>query len=296
MSLPTADELPATRGEWEARLDRLIQENRFTISAFFPLNGIVLLVASAEGWLPDPLAFNGLLILTGVFVMRSPLIVGLLPVADRRAVTGVGALTAYAYLIESVGVRTGWPYGEFAYQVDLGPTIGGVPLGLPVFFIPLVVNAYLLVLLLLGDRARRTAVRLLTVIALVLTIDVVLDPGAVALGFWTYPNPGPGVLGGTLSSLGGFYGVPVSNYLGWVLSATVAVVALDWGFDTDRLRARLTSCPFMLDDMVSFVVLWGGINLWFANYLPVLVAAVIGVGLWHTDRFDANLFAAQFRR
>ena len=294
MSLPTAEELPATRGEWERRLDRLIEENRFTISAFFPLNGIVLLIASAEGWLPEPVAFNGLLILTGVFVMRSPLIVGLLPVADRRAVTGVGALTGYAYLIESVGLRTGWPYGEFSYQVDLGPTVGGVPLGLPVFFIPLVVNAYLLVVLLLGDRARRAAVRLLSVIALVLTIDVVLDPGAVALGFWTYPAPGAGVFGGTLSSLGGFYGVPLSNYQGWVLSATVAVVALDWAFDTERLRTRLADCPFMLDDMVSFVILWGGINLWFGNYLPAAVAVAIGFGLWRTDRFDMNLFAAEF--
>lgn len=294
MSLPTAAELPETRGEWEARLDRLVRENRFTISAFFPLNGVVLLVASAEGWLPEPLAFNGLLILTGVFVMRSPLIVGLLPVADQRAVTGVGLLTLYAYGIEFLGVSTGWPYGEFSYQVDLGPTVGGVPVGLPVFFIPLVVNAYLLVLLLLGDRARRTVVRLLTVIALVLAIDVVLDPGAVALGFWVYGDPGPSVLGGALSSVGGFYGVPLSNYQGWVLSAAVAVVALDWGFDTAALRSRLEACPFMLDDMVSFVILWGGINLWFANFLPAVVACLIGLGLWRADRFDANLLAAQY--
>ena len=295
MSLPTSAELPATRREWETRLDRLVRDNRFTISAFFPLNGIVLLIASAEGWLPEPLAFNGLLILTGVFVMRSPLLVGLLPVTDRRAAIGVGLLTAYAYGIEFVGVTTGWPYGAFSYQVDLGPTVAGVPLGLPVFFIPLVVNAYLLTLLLLGDRARQGAVRLPAVIALVLVIDVVLDPGAVAVGFWQYGEPGPAVFGGVLSSLGGFYGVPVSNYQGWVLSATVAVVALDWGYDTSALLARVESCPFMLDDMVSFVILWGGINVWFGNYLPAAVAVLIGVGLWRTDRFDANLVAAQFR-
>ena len=267
--------LPRTRAAWEARLERLVRENRFTISVFFPLNGVVLLLASAEGVLPSPVAFNGFLILLGTAVMRSPLAVGLLRVTDRRAAIGVGALTLYSYAIEYVGVHTGRPYGEFFYGVDLGPIVAGVPLGLPIFFIPLVMNAYLLCLLLLGDRAASTAVRLLAVIATVIAMDVVLDPGAVALGFWVYPNGGA------------FYGVPLSNYAGWILSATVAVVALDWGYDRTMLRDRLDDCEFLLDDLVSFVILWGGINAWFGNWLVVCVAGLFGIGLLRTDRFDA---------
>ena len=267
--------LPQTRAAWETRLERLVRENRFTISVFFPLNGIVLLLASAEGVLPPPVAFNGVLILLGTAVMRSPLAVGLLRVTDRRAATGVGLLTLYSYAIEYVGVHTGRPYGEFFYGVDLGPIVGGGPLGLPIFFIPLVMNAYLLCLLLLGGRAASTAVRLLAVIATVVTMDVVLDPGAVALGFWVYPNGGV------------FYGVPLSNYAGWILSATVAVAALDWGYDRELLRDRLDDCEFLLDDLVSFVILWGGINAWFGNWLPVCVAGLLGIGLLRTERFDA---------
>ena len=269
------DRLPRSRAAWETRLERLVRENRFTISVFFPLNGIVLLLASAEGVLPPPVAFNGVLILFGTAVMRSPLAVGLLRVTGRRAAIGVGLLTLYSYAIEYVGVHTGRPYGEFFYGVDLGPILGGVPLGLPIFFIPLVMNAYLLCLLLLGDRAASTAVRLLAVITTVITMDVVLDPGAVALGFWVYPNGGV------------FYGVPLSNYAGWVLSATVAVVALDWGYDRTMLRERLDDCEFLLDDLVSFVILWGGINAWFGNWLAVCVAGLFGIGLLRTDRFDA---------
>ncbi|MFB6089548.1 MAG: bisanhydrobacterioruberin hydratase, partial [Halobellus sp.] len=268
---------PRSRDGWERRLERLIRENRFTISVFFPLNGIVLLLASAEGLLPAPLAFNGLLILLGTAVMRSPLVVGVLPITDRRAATGVGLLTLYAYGIEYLGVHTGIPYGDFYYGVDLGPALAGVPLGLPIFFIPLVMNSYLLCLLLLGERAARRGVRLAAVIAAVLTMDLVLDPGAVALGFWVYPNGGA------------FYGVPLSNYAGWVLSATVAVVALDWGYDRRALLDRLEDCEFLLDDLVSFVILWGGINAWFGNWIPVACAAVFGLGLLKTDRFDTPL-------
>ncbi|MFC7098257.1 bisanhydrobacterioruberin hydratase [Halobaculum marinum] len=285
--------LPADRREAEGALDALVRENRFTISVVFPLVGAVLLVASAEGvfdgTLLEPLAFNGGMILLGTLVMRSPLVVGLAPLVGRRELAGIGLLSAYAYGIEYVGVTTGWPYGEFEYLVALGPELGGVPLGLPVFFLPLVANAYLLCLLLLGDRADRTAVRLLAVIALVLVMDVVLDPGAVALGFWAYTgveNVGAlGVLSGA-----GFYGVPLSNYAGWVVSATVAVVVLDAAFDRRDLRRRLADCEFMLDDMVSFVLLWGGVNLWFWNPVAAVVAAGIGVGLLRADRFDASLF------
>jgi len=269
---------PTDRRSWELALAELIREHRFTVAVVFPAVGAVSLIASAE-WapLPDVLAFNPLFVLTGVLVMRSPLIVGVLPVVDRRAALGVAALAAYSYAIEIVGVTTGWPYGAFEYGVSLGPMLGGVPIALPVFFLPLVANAYLLCLLLLGPYADRALPRLLSVIALVLAMDVVLDPGAVALGFWLYEGGGA------------FYGVPLSNYAGWALSATVAVVVLDATFDRAALGARLEACEFALDDMVSFVLLWGGVNAVYGNWIPVLAAAGIGAGLLRTERFDAGM-------
>ncbi|WP_135365575.1 bisanhydrobacterioruberin hydratase [Halosimplex halophilum] len=288
--------LPASgaldRDRVEARLDGLVRRNRFTIAVVFPVTGAVLLLASALGWfapavgalppamatrlawLPDALAFNPWLVLVGVVVMRLPLAAGVAPLVDRRATAALLALAAYAYGIEFVGVSTGWPYGAFEYGVALGPMLGGVPLALPVFFFPLVLNSYLLCLLLLGDLARSPWVRLPVVVATVVGIDLVLDPGAVALGFWTYDGGGA------------FYGVPWSNYAGWVLSAAVAVAAFDWGLDREALLARLDACPFMLDDMVSFVILWGGVNAAFGNWLPVALAGLFGLGLAVTDRFD----------
>jgi putative membrane protein len=275
------ERLPETqinsKQELLAWLDEKIVENRFTISVFFPLNGIVLLLASAEGVLPDPLAFNGLMILFGTIIMRSPLLIGTLPLTGRRATFSVGLLTLYAYGIEYLGVHTGVPYGEFYYGVDLGPTLFGVPLGLPVFFVPLVMNAYLLCLLLLGERSESTTIRLLAVISTVLFMDVILDPGAVALGFWVYADGGL------------FYNVPLSNYIGWVLSATVAVVLLDYGYNQSDVIQRVDQCPFMLDDLVSFVILWGGINLWFGNVIPALCAAALACGLLRAQAFDHGL-------
>ncbi|WP_436923468.1 bisanhydrobacterioruberin hydratase [Halosimplex amylolyticum] len=261
--------------DWlEARLDRLVRTNRFTIAVVFPVAGAALLLASAFDLLPPVLAFNPWLVLVGVVVMRLPLIAGVAPLVDRKGTVALVALAAYAYGIELVGVTTGWPYGAFEYGVALGPMLGGVPLALPVFFFPLVLNSYLLCLLLLGDLARSPWVRLPVVVATVVAVDLVLDPGAVALGFWTYDGGGA------------FYDVPWSNYRGWVLSATVAVAAFDRGLDREALLARLDSCPFMLDDMVSFVILWGAINAAFGNWAAVGLAGLFGLGLVVTDRFD----------
>ncbi|MBX0284951.1 carotenoid biosynthesis protein [Halomicroarcula sp. F28] len=269
--------MPDNRHEAAARLDALVREHRFTIAVVFPLVGAVTLLASAEGLLPPPLAFNPFFVLFGTLVMRLPLVAGVAPLLDRKATLALVALTAYSYGIELVGVRTGWPYGEFTYGVDLGPMLfGEVPLGLPVFFFPLVLNAYLLVLLLFGEQAESTPVRLLATLATVILVDLVLDPGAVAIGFWAYENQA-------------FYGVPWSNYLGWLLSGAVAVLLFDLGFDRAGLRRRLAECEFMLDDLVSFVLLWGGINLFYTNWIPVALAGLLGAGLLKTERFDFDL-------
>lgn len=266
-------ELPA-RGRIERRLDEFVDENRFTIAVVFPAVGAVTLLASAEGLL-GPLNFNPYFLLFGVAVMRLPLIAGIAPLLTRKVAAGLAALCVYTYAIEFIGVFTGYPYGFFEYGVNLGPMLAGhVPAALPLFFLPLVVNAYLLCLLLLGEAARRAVVRVPLVVAVVVGMDLILDPAAVSLGFWAYDAGGL------------YYDVPWTNYAGWVLSATVSVVVLDAVFDRAGLIARLDSCRFMLDDLVSFVILWGAVNLYFGQWVPAVLAVLYGYGLWRTDRFD----------
>nr|WP_210424187.1 bisanhydrobacterioruberin hydratase [Halorussus ruber] len=260
-----------SRTQVERRLSDLVRENRFTIAVVFPLVGAGMFVASHEGWLPPWLAMNPLLVLFGTLVMRLPLVAGLAPLVDRRAGVGLLLVTAYSYVIEYIGVHYGVPYGEFSYQIELGPMVGGVPVGLPVFFLPLVVNSYLLVLLLL-PKAGRIA-RTLAALAVVLVVDFVLDPAAVGLGFWDY--------GG-----GFYYGVPFSNFQGWILSGLIAVSLVEWGFDRAALGDRLRNCEFALDDFVSFVLLWGAMNVYFGNWIAVALAAGLSAGLVRTDRFD----------
>lgn len=258
------------------RAERLVREHRFTIAIVFPAVGAVLLLASAAGVLPAWVAFNSLLLLVGVLVMRSPLLVALAPLVDRSAALVLGGVALFTYGIELIGLSTGWPYGDFRYLAEIGPAIEGVPLALPLLFLPLVVNALLLSVLLLGEAGESRLVRVASALALLLVVDLVLDPAAVAVGFWTYDG-------------GGYYGVPLSNFVGWLLTGTVAVLAVDAAFDRVALLDRLRACPFALDDLVSFTLLWGVVNVAVGNWVPAILAGALLLALASTPRFDLPL-------
>lgn len=259
----------------ERRLEALVRNNRVTIAITVPLIGVALLVAGSEGVIPGWIAFNPAMMVIAAGVMALPLIAGLAPLVDRRVAAGLVVLALFTWGIELTGVHTGYPYGEFAYQTDLGPMLfGDVPLALPVFYFPILFNSYLLAVLALDRLARRVPIRYLATLALVITMDLVLDPGAVALGFWAWTNPGI------------YYGVPVVNFLGWVLSGSVAVAVLTLSFDHDAIVERLERCEFLLDDLISFGLFWGLVNLYFGNVIPVVLAAALLGTLFRVDWFD----------
>lgn len=264
----------ASKRQLQPRLEELIHTHRFTIAVIAPVMGAILLVASAEGFLPALLAYNAVLILIGTLVMRSPLLVGASPLVNKRAGALLLGLVAYTYSIEAFAVETGLPYGDFDYLVNLGPMIAEIPLGLPLFFIPLVVNAYLLTILAMPTWSDRWYLRIPIAVALVLAIDLVLDPAAVAIGFWSF------------EAGGAYYGVPATNYLGWVISGVVAVVAIEQAVSLDRIRDRARECPFLLDDLVSFILLWGVINAIYLQVIPVVVTLGLLFGLVLTGRYD----------
>jgi len=266
---------PGRRERVESTLDSIVREHRVTIAVTVPLVGVVLLLAGEAGYVPDALAFNPYMMVAAVTVMALPLLSGIAPLVDRRAAIGLAALAAFTWAIELVGVNTGIPYGDFSYQRQLGPMLfGEIPLALPVFFVPILLNGYLLGVLVLRERADRLAIRFPVVVALVVTLDLVLDPGAVSLSFWAWAEPGP------------YYGVPIANFLGWIIAATVAVGILTLSFDHDAIVARLEACPYLLDDLINFAIFWGLVNAAALQPVPALIAAGILLVLARAPWFD----------
>lgn len=173
----------------------------------------------------------------------------------RRAAASVLAVSAFAYAVESVGVATGFPYGPFFYGEALGPKLFGlVPYLLPVTYVPLVIGAVAAA----SQWTSRPAPRVLLAALVLVLIDGVLDPGATALGFWTWTEGGP------------YYGVPLSNFAGWLLSGAVSAALL---LATARPRTPLP--PGALDSAILSLAFWTGGAAFSGLSLPALLGLVL---------------------
>lgn len=189
------------------------------------------------------------------FLIGLPSVVALFGyLGPRKAVFSLLALSAFAYAIETVGVATGFPYGTFAYGDALGPkALNLVPYLLPVTYVPLVVGAVAAA----WRPARRYRHVAFSALLLVL-VDGVLDPGAVSLGFWDYPGDGF------------YYGVPLSNFGGWLLSGALAAALL-----VSLGRWQNPPPPGALDSAILALAFWTGVAALSGLVLPAALGATL---------------------
>jgi putative membrane protein len=167
-------------------------------------------------------------LLIGTLVLR-PYVFGFLivfltaGVADlglRRTLLFAGWVWPLAWLAEAASTRTGIPFGLYHYT---GTTRGqelyvaDVPLMDSLSFTFLAYSAYCLARAALGRAAPSRTVTALLAGALMMALDVVIDPIAVRGDRWFlgrifyYPDGGV------------YFGVPLSNFLGWVIVGTAGV-------------------------------------------------------------------------
>jgi putative membrane protein len=204
----------------------------------------------------------GLLSFPATFAIALPAVLGLfMYLGPRRATLSLLALAAFAYTIEAVGVATGFPYGAFYYGGSLGPkALGLVPYLLPVSYLPLVIGSVAAAWGPWGTWGR--VAQVFGAAVLLTLIDGVLDPGAAALGFWVW------VEGGL------YYGVPPGNYLGWLLSGSLAAV-----ITVSAGRWREPPLPILLDSAIIAVAFWTGISVFALLPAPALLGAGLFVYL-----------------
>lgn len=117
-------------------------------------------------------------------------------VADAARVHGVGGAAVLigaagggGLVAESIGVATGWPFGEYAYTGTLGAEIIGVPVVVPMAWVMMAWPALNVARTLV---TRRPAVVAVGAVALT-AWDVFLDPQMVSAGHWTWFDPEPGL-------------------------------------------------------------------------------------------------------
>ncbi|MGC5018135.1 carotenoid biosynthesis protein [Micromonospora sp. DT47] len=132
----------------------------------------------------------------------------------RTAAALVAVATGGGFAIEALGVATGFPFGSYDYSGELGPKLAGVPLIIPLAWTWMAWPAWLTAVRLTGSVPGRIALAAVGLAAW----DLFLDPQMVAEGYWVWRDADP--------ALPGLPGIPVSNYLGWLLFAVLLMSAL----------------------------------------------------------------------
>ncbi len=190
------------------------------------------------------------------FIIALPAFVALVRSAGWGRGLGIlAAVALFAYCIEGIGVSTGFPYGTFYYGDALGPRLFGlVPYLLPITYVPLVLGAVA------AAPGKGLPLRVLSATLLLLLVDAVLDPGAASLGFWKWPDGGA------------YYGVPLSNYLGWTLSGSVASALVLY---LTRRGSAGRQPPGMVDSLLIAAAFWTGVAVFSGLVVPAILGALL---------------------
>ncbi len=195
----------------------------------------------------------------------------------RDAIVLWSLLGIYALLIESLAIFTGFPYGHFGYSELLGAKLFGVtPWTVFLAWTPLIIGANAIA----RTVIRNLFVRILATAAIATAFDLVLDPGAVKLGFWQYAGEH------------WYYGVPVSNFVGWLISGSIAAVVIE--IFIHRAKPLLPTPVQLASSAVLIVYFWFAIALAGGIVWPSLIGIVLMMGLegWYRRygyRFDDML-------
>jgi len=166
------------------------------------------------------------------FLLLAGLAVGLSAGRQDWPVLGVAAIGGFA--AEVCGVKTGWPFGQYAYTSALAPSLFGVPLVMVCAWV--ILTAYVRQML---WRLSLPAWLVAVAGGLWMTaMDLVIDPlAANALGYWHWAEGGS------------YYGIPAGNFLGWFVVSTLIcglVRAMDGGAAGDRPIARAVGLSVMV--------------------------------------------------
>jgi uncharacterized membrane protein len=133
----------------------------------------------------------------------------------RGILVFVALTLAVGNLFENLGVRTGFPYGHYYFTDVMGPKLRNVPVLLGLAYVGMAYLSWTLGRVILGNvQAPLTGKRVFALPVLAASImtawDLSQDPvWATILHCWNWIQGGP------------YFGVPVSNFLGWLLTVYV---------------------------------------------------------------------------
>jgi uncharacterized membrane protein len=173
---------------------------------------LFIAVTGATPFLATTLGYGGTLFLMAASMLGFAAVHGSVRYGGKAIALFLVAAFVVGNFFEDLSITTGFPYGFFHHLPAAGPKILHVPIAVGLTHAAAAYLAWSMGSLLLGradaDRRITGAIAIALVGAFVVTgWDATGDAAAATITRgWVYPNGG------------GFFGVPLSNFLGWLLA------------------------------------------------------------------------------
>lgn len=184
---------------------------------------------------------------------------------------------AFAFIIEQVGLHTGWPFGSYTYDATLGPKIFTLPLVVPFAWI-MIAHPVLV-------AARRLTQHWVFIYggAGMAAWDLFLDPQMVKAGRWEWKFTGAHVPFQPE--------IPLSNTFGWLLAGMGLITLLHLALPRER---RKGGAELVTVDIFIVWTFFAGVvgNLFFFDRLGIALFA----GSIYAVIFSPYLFSRWFGR
>ena len=203
----------------ENRRGRIVIWLSLVLLCLFAYEGV--LRALLLGIVRLPLVPGGLGSLTAIVAMCS-LAHAWYSLGGRHTLAFFGLSAVVSWVYEQVGVATGLVFGAYHYTGYLGVKLGEVPLLIPLAWFMMIYPSYVIANMALERRPTGTPegmsrlIRLAAVSAIVMTLwDLVIDPilSGPSVRAWIWETAGP------------YFGIPIQNYVGWLLTTFTVYLA-----------------------------------------------------------------------
>jgi bisanhydrobacterioruberin hydratase len=179
-----------------------------------------------------------------------------------RGIALLLVLSLLPLAVEAYAVATGIPYGAFAYSPHLGVRLfDQVPWTVAFAFLPMLLGAVAIGSALVGTGWRRL---IPASVFFLLLVDLVIDPAAVHAGLWLWAEDGA------------YYGVPLSNFAGWVLTGTVYVALVYYIARRDLVAGRPVP-GLVASSLLLIVAFWTGYLVRNGLIVPSLLGGALFV-------------------
>jgi putative membrane protein len=161
----------------------------------------------------------------------------------RRTVIFFAVSAVVTYAMEETGVRTGLVFGPYHYSDSLGIKLGHVPVLIPLGWFMMMYPSSLVAKAMLRTVDTRSipGITVLSALsALVMTAwDMVMDPAMSSLEQnWVWEKGGI------------YFGVPLQNYFGWLLTTFLVYWLVGWLWRTDERTATASRTFYALPVIV----------------------------------------------